>query len=1744
MASKQKIFKTIKRVMIYLVLGIISLILLLFLFINLPIGKRFVKNKVENYLEDKLKTKIEIGSIDYSLPKWLKIENVYIEDQQKDTLLFGEELRVDLNMIKLIRGNTDIRKVFLKNISINVNRSATDSFFNYQFILDAFTGNKPTTPNKDTAEMKLSLAKIILNNVGLKFSDKFAGNDFSAKINKLDVSTDRFQPDRLQFFVNDFTADGIKFFMDTYKESVPDTTIETEKSLYALWITAKNLDLKNIQIQINDSISGMKYANTISHLNGTQLLFNQGTKTGMAQSISLDSSSIEFKSALAKNTKHENVTVEKDSSLPWTFKAFSVSANKINLLYNDVNKINIDGFDPSHLGIKGLNARVQKFQFTKDSTTASIQQLSFADKSGFRLDSARANFVMTDQQIAADDIYIKTGNSLIQRSFKLQYDSIAGITKNPENSLIAAKFENSKIAFDDIYMLVPTLKSSLPPAQFAHQFIVFNTELRGNLARVYLPHFNLTALSGSSINAHGTIYNLTDAKRFAFDLYLENSTFYKKDFLKFVPPTNQVQFADLPDVFNAAGHFKGTTTNVVADLKTSAKGFALNGRFIIDNLSDPKKLQFNASLNELMVDKKTIEGFVPKDVLNNLNLPNKISAKGSFKGNTNNINTDLKVQTSFGNASIKGFINNLKDSKNANYDLVLSTSGFNIGSLLKKDSMLGIVAGNFIAKGTGFDYKTMQSSIRASIDNFGFNQYDYKNATIDAQFNNGIINSSGNIQDENLKLNFIADVNVQNKYPKVKATIQIDTAQFRELNLYKDSLSFSGHLDINAENLQPRQLDAQALIKNLAISLQNKPYYLDSVSLVATSANGVDSVNLWSPMAQLKLEGAFDYDKIGTSIQRYIGQYYTFPNQEDTLGTIPDQQLAFTGKIINHPLINAFVPSLTSFQDIQFDGKYNSAERDSALNFHANIPKLKMGANGVSNGEININSTNEQIKYSVQFDTLITAAKTFYSTYVTGAAQHDSLTVNAKTKDEFKKDWFGLSVNTYVNNDVYTFKMQDSLLLNYEQWKVAGDNFLRYSKEGILINNVLLTSDSAKIYVNSKGDVANSPIEIDVDNFNLKSISSLISADTLFVGGILDVKALVSELDKNLPSFTGNASVTNLEVKNHPLGNLIATAEKKSENTITAELKLVGQGNDALAKGNYYLNNTQKEFDADLVLNQLSFKTIEAFSGGSIRNSKGNIKGKVAASGLFVNPIWNGNIAFDTTQFTISQLGTPYKIDKQTIELAYPKITLNDFTIKDSANHSLRISGYASMRSMKEYDLSAKIRANDFIVINAKKAINSQFYGYAAIDANVTVSGNTTSPQIEGDITLDKKSDVVIVLPEKNYGKEEGKSIVRFIDKDTFDFNPPVVAFEEEKEEESSFGKFLNYNLNIDVPKEAALTIVIDPITADEIKVQGDAKLNAGVDPGGNIILAGNYQLNSGYYDMHYQVLKRKFDLQKGSTITFAGTPMNAQIDITAAYTVVTSGKDLLSNEVSETGSIGTALNQKLPFKVVLHLTGVLNKPIINFDIQLANDDKTIINSDVQTAVENKLSQLRGDEAATNKQVFSLLLLNKFVSEQSSDFFKGNGANFSDIARQSVSQFLSGALNQIAGDLIKGVNIDLNLNSYNDYTTGGSTQRTDLNIAISKSFLDDRLTVTVGTNVGVEGQDAAGNAGGNGFSPDITVSYKLTKDGKYLVRAYTKNQFEVTVDGYVVENGLAFIVTMDYDKFKELFTKKKRRTRK
>jgi hypothetical protein len=231
---------------------------------------------------------------------------------------------------------------------------------------------------------------------------------------------------------------------------------------------------------------------------------------------------------------------------------------------------------------------------------------------------------------------------------------------------------------------------------------------------------------------------------------------------------------------------------------------------------------------------------------------------------------------------------------------------------------------------------------------------------------------------------------------------------------------------------------------------------------------------------------------------------------------------------------------------------------------------------------------------------------------------------------------------------------------------------------------------------------------------------------------------------------------------------------------------------------------------------------------------------------------------------------------------------------------------------------------------------------------------------------------------------------------------------------------------------------------------------------------------------------------------------------------------------------------QRLPFEVRLHMTGPLLKPELSFDISLPPESSVYIDNEIAGQVEMRLSQLKAEPSELNKQVFALLLLNRFVAEN--PFASASGAiNANTLARQSVSKLLTEQLNNLADNLINGVDLNFDLVSTEDYTSGSMQNKTDLNVGVSKRLLNDRLNVSVGTNFELEGGRKTTESGtaGSSTSPNVSVEYFLTQNGAYLIRAYRRNEYEGIVEGYVVETGVGFVMSVDYNRFREIFERRK-----
>ncbi len=101
------------RVLIKIILFILLFVVVVFLLVLTPPVQRFATAKVEAYLQKKLKTKVEIGSISFGLTGKINLNNIYVEDQTKDTLISGGNIKANITLSKLFSNEVEVKDIRL-----------------------------------------------------------------------------------------------------------------------------------------------------------------------------------------------------------------------------------------------------------------------------------------------------------------------------------------------------------------------------------------------------------------------------------------------------------------------------------------------------------------------------------------------------------------------------------------------------------------------------------------------------------------------------------------------------------------------------------------------------------------------------------------------------------------------------------------------------------------------------------------------------------------------------------------------------------------------------------------------------------------------------------------------------------------------------------------------------------------------------------------------------------------------------------------------------------------------------------------------------------------------------------------------------------------------------------------------------------------------------------------------------------------------------------------------------------------------------------------------------------------------------------------------------------------------------------------------------------------------------------------------------------------------------------------------
>ncbi|SCY08435.1 translocation/assembly module TamB domain-containing protein [Flavobacterium caeni] len=1660
MEYKKHIKKTAK-VLLWVVGTILGLFLLVVLLIQVPAIQNKIKDEAVAYLEEKLKTKVAIGRIEIGLPKKVILENFYFEDQQKDTLLAGEKLAVDISLFKLLGNEVQINSVDLKGITANVKRDK-DSVFNFDYIIKAFASEEKKE-EEPSEPMKISVKEINLDRIRATFDDKITKNDLSAYIAHFDTEIDAFDLDRLSFDIPKINLDGLdlKLKQGRLVEEAVVTTREVADSLAQqpnLKLKLGTIDLSRIKIGYDNQDTALR---TGLQLQKMRIRVNQFDIA--KQTIELENLDInqlkgalvvgKYERELAKSVANAKEQPEATPGMPWQVKVNQADLKAISFRYDDQNAAPTPkGIDYKHLDLKNFNLVGEKFVMANEVISGDIYAFTVQEKSGLDVQSLKTEFYYGKKNAHLKKLYLKTPQTLLKDQIAVAYPSVESLSKDIGQLAIDANIEGSRIGFKDILILVPTLADTDPFKRNPNGVMHIDSRVTGKVNNIEIPKLELSGIGNTTLDASGRITGLPDAKNAYFDLTVHNISSTARDIEQFVP--------------------KGT---------------------------------------------------IPSSI----RLPGQLSLDGNFAGRLDDFMTNLNLKTSFGNAKVKATFDQTR--KNAErYKADVDVQNFHVGRLLNNDT-IGRVTLKARVDGTGLDPKTATATVKGRVYKAEYNQYTFHDLVLDGNIERGAFVAQATMDDPNLTFDMNTTGDFGDKYPAVKLKLNLDIADLEKLNLHAGPMKIRGTVDADLSTVDLDYLNGEVSLHHIMFANTNGEFALDSINVLATTTAEQSALSLRSQFADADVVGKFQLSKVGQALSHSVAKYYDTSPKVAKAKPTAEQQFDFNLKVKASPLLFRMVPDIKALDSIAIAGGYNSV--GDTLHVAGLVPKLTYGENNLSNAVVQVDTRDGALVYSVTVDDISNPSIQLPYTNVSGQVKDNTVAYTIQLKDLKNEERYLIAgILQSVDGQTIIELIPDNFKLNYEPWTIDPANQIRLGN-GIYANQFELSKDGSSIKIQSQSEAPDAPLAVDLKDFKIETLTSIIQQDSLLMGGRINGNALLKNLQKT-PTFTANLNIDEFRFKTDTIGNIKIDVNNEIANTYDAKVEITGNGNQVNLNGKYFAAN--QGFDLDLDVQHLEIKSIQGFTAGNLKNSSGHLTGNFKITGNIDDPNVIGQLKFNDGAFTVVPINSNFKLLNDKIVFDDRGIWFEKFSLSDENDNQLFLIGRVDTPNYRDYAFNLNVKADNFRAMNSKEKDNDLYYGELYLDTDLRLRGDMNKPVIGGNLKVNEDTKLTVVLPQSDPSVADREGIVEFIDQD----NPFLENIKVNDTIAKTKFKGIDASVNIEIDKSAELNLIIDKGNGDYLNLKGEARLTGGIDPSGKTTLTGRYEFSEGAYQMTFNLIKRKFDIKPGSYILWTGEPTQADVNITAIYKSNTAPIDLVDDQLAGVSDdVRNQYKQRIPFETNLIMKGELLKPEITFDIELEEGNNSVSTLVINTT-ETKLAQLRQNPSELNKQVFAVLLLNRFIGEN--PFSSEAGAVTGEsMARQSASKILSQQLNNLASDLIAGVELNFDLESTDDYTSGQRQNRTDLNVDLSRKFLDDRLKVTVGSNFGLEGQEQANEQMTN-IAGDVSADYQLTKDGRYRVRMYRKNEYQVALQGQVVETGVGFIITMDYNKFRELFQKSDR----
>ena len=1209
----------------------------------------------------------------------------------------------------------------------------------------------------------------------------------------------------------------------------------------------------------------------------------------------------------------------------------------------------------------------------------------------------------------------------------------------------------------------------------------------------------------------------------SFDVRLRDFQTNASEALFFVPElAREIYFKELlRNPIKASGQLNGSLAKLSIssfDLKYGKQTSLSLRSANFTNLTEPDKLRMNVPKLKIQAKGDVLEPFL-SDL--GYNLPDEILLDIKATGGMKDLQSKIQLNTSDGNVTLQA---DLEDKQKYVVESTLALDQFDLGKILNLPDLKPItLAVNLNGNGTGLD--DLEGLLTMDIDSLAWTKYDLSELKFQMETKDKEALVAMGLHGEFLDFDFDLKASLDTLNPGLNFFLDLRKLETLAFGLTKQDinakLKINGSLEGDFDDFEAFISIEEGMFFN-----ERRAYPLGRVVIQGALSEYKSKMGVRSDF----LTGDFSVNGSLANLNQSMGNYF----EGLIMGTAEDfktADLEAEAAFWFHPtpfidqLFLAGIDELdTTFIEFGFDSKSNLI-RSEIL-----IPHVNYDNAALDTFRLSLKGDSTSLKLESGFKGLLYDPIDMGETRFTATFENQLLEIGFSSKSDTATVLQFFS-EVRISGDTLRYHiLPKDLIFNSRKWEVPENNLVTYANKYLKFQDFSFLRNGQELNIsNDLPNVAEEHIGIKFKDFRLATFLSFLNPEDPLVQGIANGE-LVMENPFEAIGLLADVDVKDFKVIDIPLGRLDLHAEAKTLREYDFDLSLKEGDMDLDLRGTFLADSVDSNLNMKLDINALQITMLEALSGGAIKDGKGYIAGEVILGGTVKEPVYKGEIKFKDAGLLVTDFNTRFLIPDEKFTIDNQGLIFKDFRIRDENGNAFVTNGKIITEELSDIGFDLKLATKGFQVLNSTRADNDLFFGKANVDLDMSVGGSIGLPEVTVKLKVNKNSNVTFIVPEDQLDVIERTGVVIFVNqKDPYD-----ILYQREMDISTKGIQGYDVRANLQIDPQSVFNVIVDERTGDNLRLQGEADLNMLMNPNGDISLSGRYEVKSGHYELNlFGLVNRRFELAGGSSVIWNGDPMDASLDLRAIYNIRTSAAELMQAQLSGTeGETRGQFRQVFNFMVYLKIGGDLLKPEISFELDMAEQERGAFGGSVYGMIQ----QVNEQEDELTKQVFALLVLNQFFPMMGNDGASGGSVN---LARSSVSQVLSSQLNAFSDRLFgeSGFSLDFDLDSYTDYqSSNGPADRTQLNVAAKQRLMDDRLVISVGGQVDVEGGNQNVNQGDALFG-DVSVEYLLDKRGQWRAKAYRKNQFESVIDGQLIVTGISLIFNKEFNAFKELWRK-------